>query len=159
MFWRHSTQANLSHKEKKTFTWIQKIEQRITPPTRTRNQSQTLQCHHQHCLVNFSMTTNPTRTLANRSYHIRCAQTCLLTRDCGGQETSRETQRRAKKSYQQYRYALGHDLLWHSASPWDEDEATRQQTDTDALHTTDSHILLDPQLNKKPTREDQHTNQ
>jgi len=58
-----------------------------------------------------------------------------------------------KQGYHQYRYALGHDLLVHPFSPWDEEEATRVQADLDATHPSDSHIP-DPQLNMRPTREE-----
>jgi len=58
-----------------------------------------------------------------------------------------------KQGYHQYIYALGHDLLGHPTSLWDEEEVIRVQADLDAPHHSDSHIP-DPQLNTRPTREE-----
>jgi len=58
-----------------------------------------------------------------------------------------------KQGYHQYRYTLGHNLLGHPSSPWDEEEATRIQADLDAPHPSDSHIPH-AQLNMRPTREE-----
>jgi len=94
------------------------------------------------------------RSRATPNYPHSCAQTSQQTKDYGGQTTSKKTLPLENKDHDyQYRYALGHDLLGHPASPWDEEEATRVQADLDAPHPSDSHIP-DPQLNMRPTREE-----
>jgi len=51
-----------------------------------------------------------------------------------------------KQEYHQYGYALGHDLLGHPSSPWDEEEATRVQAERqDAFFA-----LIKPEVRKLP---------
>ena len=55
------------------------------------------------------------------------------------------------ESWHQHRYHLGHDLRNHPLSPWDEFKADRVTKTLYSPHPSDSHIL-DPELNKPPTR-------